>query len=75
MTGTVVFKFITPLHSLIISTAPSLITYHSINAMNATTFMDMYVRSFMDMHVARDIHAMLCYDMHEIENYNANIKE
>ena len=47
MTGTVVFKFITPLHSLIISTAPSLITYHSINAMNATTFMDMYVRSFM----------------------------
>ena len=41
MTGTVVFKFITPLHSLIISTAPSLITYHSINAMNATTFMDM----------------------------------
>ena len=74
MTGTVVFKFITPLHSLIISTAPSLITYHSINAMNATTFMDMYVRS-LSLTGARDIHAMLCYDMHEIENYNANIKE
>ena len=73
MTGTVVFKFITPLHSLIISTAPSLITYHSINAMNATTFMDMYVRSFMSER--HSCYAMLCYDMHEIENYNANIKE
>ena len=37
---------------------------------------DMYihVRSF-SLTGARDIHAMLCYDMHEIENYNANIKE